>query len=573
LRRYFLLTSAATITVTLVLAALVLVSLFSNSLERRVHGELTNYVNQIAAGINFAGDGALQPPTGLSDQRFDKAYSGLYWQIDDPDWKTQLRSRSLWDYVIPLPVDDHDAGAIHRYTLEGPEESNLVVEERSLVVSTPVGARTIRIAVALDQSTIVEARTRFGLDMIPYLLALGGLLFLASLAQLLIGLKPLSTLTEGLDSIRDRKSRRLEGRLPSEFQDLADAVNKLLSAQELALANARKRSGDLAHGLKTPLTVIRNHASRLSERGENQDGSEISALVVQMEHHIHHELVRSRLAPSPELRQSDACPHEIVEELVKTLKKTPEGERLDWATEVAQGILVAVDPHDLRELLGNILENAGKWAKTTVTTRGMMMPETLELRVEDDGPGLDPSQIQAMLDRGKRFDEKTAGSGIGLSIVRDICDLYQLPLTIQNRQSNGLVITLSLPVVMQTAGMKQGRSDRQIRYTGVWRRSELRSCTFAQIAQSVCFHSITLSILASLRWDWALACIQRHPCSIGRRFAVLQQCVDAIPFAGKGFELLAFQHPALGQANAHWIDLVAVDDDFVMQMWPGGQAG
>lgn len=444
----FLLISTLMIGMVLLLAGFIFQSLFSQNLERRVHDELKNYVNQLAAEIKFTPDGQLIPPTGMSDLRFENAYSGLYWQIDDKEVGQQLRSKSLWDAALPLPDDVHDITSVHEYVLPGPEGTNVIIQERVLVVAAPSGARMIRLAAAIDQSVITEAGDQFFKDMIPYLLALGALLLLGTVLQVKIGLKPLDQVTAALDDVKTRKTDKLEGKFPAEINRLTDAVNDLLGSQQDALERARKRSGDLAHSLKTPLTAIRTNAEKLKGNDGATIGDEIFDLTKQMEANITHELLRSKLSPTPDARKSDADATKLINEIVKTLKPIPTSEKITWNVNLPEHCVVAMDPHDLRELLGNVIENASKWSASCVSISGKagIGVGVFTVTVEDDGPGIEATKIASMMDRGKRFDESTPGTGIGLSIVKEITGIYSIPIAIQNRQSSGLSISVDLPM-------------------------------------------------------------------------------------------------------------------------------
>ena len=455
LKRRFLAVAALTIAAALLGAGFVFVHLFSNNLARRIDNELTNYVNQIAGELQFAADGTVKAPVRLSDPRFSRAYSGLYWQIDDFARKDRLRSRSLWDFVLALPDDDHIAGDIHRYRLAGPEGTRVIVQERSLVIAAPGGARTIRVAAALDEAGLVAARDQFMVDMVPYLVVLGLFLLIASGLQLSLGLRPLAAISRQLDAIRDRRKQRLEGKFPNEIARLAGAVNNLLEVQEKSIGKARARAGDLAHGLKTPLTVLANDAETLIGRGDAEIGGEIGEMVQTMQLHIDRELARARLVPEPALRKGDAIVHVIVGDVLRTLQRTPHGEKLDWQVDLPGGQAVKVDPGDLRELAGNIVENAAKWARSSVRVSSRVEGRWVVLRVDDDGPGVDDAAIGALTERGKRFDEQRPGSGIGLAIVRDIADVYDLEFSIRNLQTNGLCAEVSLPLAGAPGGKVQ----------------------------------------------------------------------------------------------------------------------
>lgn len=438
IRARFLLVSLVTVPLALSLAALFMVSIFSANLERRLDVELTGHINNIAAALRFAPDGSPQRPAGFFDKRFDEAYGGLYWQIGDQTSPGRLRSQSLWDYTLPLPETATSDGAVHRYEIAGPDGSRLTAEERRITVSTPAGLRTFRIAVAADRKPLDDASLGFAMDILPYLAGLALFLIGASVIQVVFGLKPLAALTQGLDRIRERRGGRLEGVLPKEFEPVEGAVNRLLDTQAKSIARARARAGDLAHGLKTPLTVLSNDALTLRGRGETEMADEIDRLVQLMQGHVEAELARSRLVASAEMRQSDADMEKIVGQVVRTLKRTPQGEMLEWRIDIGAPPDVPLDPHDLRELVGNIVENAVKWAVGEVTIRW----KDRQLMVLDDGPGVDPDRIGSITGRGVRLDSRVPGSGLGLSIVREICEIYGLELAIDNRPEGGLRVSV-----------------------------------------------------------------------------------------------------------------------------------
>jgi signal transduction histidine kinase len=438
IRARFLIISLVSVPTALALAALFMVSVFSANLERRMDAELTGHINNIAASLRFAVDGSPERPAGFFDKRFEDAYGGLYWQIGDDTAPARLRSQSLWDYTLPSPQNLPSDGAVHRYDIPGPDGTTLTAQQRQIMVPTPAGLKALRITVAADRKPLEDAGYRFAVDILPYLAGLAIFLIGASLIQVVFGLRPLAALTSGLDRIRERRGGRLEGVLPREFEPVEQSVNRLLDAQAQSLAKARARAGDLAHGLKTPLTVLSNDALTLRQRGEADMADEIERLIMLMRGHVEAELARSRIVANAELRQSDADMERIIGQVVRTLKRTPEGEALVWHLEIGEPSEVPLDPHDLRELVGNILENAVKWAGGEVS----VIWKDRRLVVADDGPGVDPEKIRSMTGRGVRLDEKVPGTGLGLSIVQEICTVYGLSLSIENRQGSGLQVSI-----------------------------------------------------------------------------------------------------------------------------------
>lgn len=442
IRARFAMVSLVSVPVALLLTAVFLVILFKADLERRTEDELARYVGHLAASLSFDPQGRLVKPAFAADPRFSEPYSGLYWQIEQKSSSIRFRSDSLWDFTLALPEGEPEDGAPRRFSLAGPEASELIALERRIIVASPLGTRDLRLVAAADRKPIRDASMAFALGTIPYVGGVACFLIGAALAQVAIGLRPLSRLAGELDRIRERQGGRVQTELPPEFTPVEDAINKLLDARAEAVSLARRRAGDLAHGLKTPLTVLKNNALKLRELGQEAMADEIDQLAEQMWLHTERELMRSRIAANAELRRSNAKPSAIAEQVVRTLRKTPNGLALTWRVDVPETVEVPVDPSDLRELLGNLLENSCKWASSAVSIE--WRADNLMI-VEDDGPGVDPEHIRGMTARGVRYDESTPGTGIGLSIVREICDVYGLSLTIENRQTNGLRVSVAFP--------------------------------------------------------------------------------------------------------------------------------
>lgn len=441
LRARFFLVSVASVTVALLFALWFLVEVFADSYGRRIDAELTSHVNTLAGALAFSPDGTLLAPHGPADNRFQQPYSGLYWQIDDPARKAVLRSPSLFDFALPLPNDAHAPGTIHRYRLPGPEGRDVIVHERAVIAAAPGGTRAFRITAAMDAATLDEARSAFALETLPYVSGLALFLVLMSIAQLRVGLAPLDRVAADVDAITERRAERLPGPYPDELKGLAGQVNRLLEAQASAVEKARRRASDLAHGLKTPLTVLANDSLTLRERGEVEIADELDRLAESMLAHVDHELARARIAQSPELRRADARPAAIARDIVRTLRRTEHGETLQWIVEIPDALLLPVDPNDVRELLGNLLENSAKWARREVSVRW----SGTGLVIEDDGPGVAPERVAQLTDRGVRLDHRVPGSGLGLSIVKEIVAVYGLELSLENRSPRGFRATVGFP--------------------------------------------------------------------------------------------------------------------------------
>ncbi|WP_246790510.1 hypothetical protein [Rhizobium leguminosarum] len=207
----FIITSLIAVSICLAAASVALVQIFADSYSKRVQNELTGHINRLAAVIRFLPGGRLQVPENPPDNRFLIPYGGLYWQIDDPVGKAEVRSSSLFDYVLPLPEESHPVGIMHQYRLSGPEGKDVLVQERVLSLAAPEGRRPIRIAVAVNADEVDSARLGFALDILPYVAVLAALLVLMSIGQLWIGLRPLDRIGRDLEAVRDRRASRLAG--------------------------------------------------------------------------------------------------------------------------------------------------------------------------------------------------------------------------------------------------------------------------------------------------------------------------------------------------------------------------
>ena len=440
---------AVAVVVALALAAAGLGQLFNAHVERRAVAELSVELDQIVAGLDLP-TGATrveltQPP---ADPRFTRPLSGLYWQIDLPD--RTLRSRSLWDYVLPLPQDALADGVVHTHLLEGPAGQPVLALERRVTLPKRLGGIVARIAVAMDQAELTAAGRAFVADMTPYLLLLGGALIVAGWAQVAVGLRPLATVGARVAAVRTGRSARLGADFPTEVQPLAAEVDALIVAREDDIHRARARAADLAHGLKTPLQALYGEAGRLRAAGLGDEAQAVEGIADAMHRHVDRELARARIAARGFAATCAVAP--VVERVVSVIRRTPDGERIDWRVEVPGGCAVRIDPDDLTEALGALIENAARHAGGVVTIAARATPGAkVTLAVRDDGPGIPAERIEGLTARGARLDTSAPGSGLGLSIATEIAEaaggrLVLAPL------ARGLEARLELPEATTGAG-------------------------------------------------------------------------------------------------------------------------
>lgn len=447
------------IALALLLAALSLVALFERHVERRIGAELTSQLNQLAAAVRIA-DGGLAVEPRPSDPRFEAPLSGLYWQIDDTAAGSgglgAMRSRSLWDTELRLPTDQLPVGSVHAHALPGPGDRPLLVRERSIRLPATgdpdhnAEGRALRLAVGQDRAELINARNAFAVEMLPYLGVIALLLLAATWVQIRAGLAPMEDVRRGINDVRAGRAERLPEQYPDEVRPLVAELNALLAAREQAVAQARSWTADLAHGLKTPLSALAADAERLRREGNPTVAADLDQLAEHMRRRVDRELIRARVRSGARPRQARADVADALGRLLGTLKRTPEGGRIEWMLTTPNNAIAALAMDDLLELLGNLLENAAKWARSRVVIKASAGDAVL-VTITDDGPGVPPDQLHRLGERGLRLDEQKAGSGLGLAIARDVADAYGGALEFAQAAGGGLAVSALLPAAASDA--------------------------------------------------------------------------------------------------------------------------
>ncbi len=431
--------AAISILVALAVAGVGLRYLFERHVERRVEVELTVDLNQLIGATRFSG-GVLTVVPVLTDPQFAAPLSGHYWQIEDTSAGTVLRSRSLWDTALALPAQVGSNGRRSVQEINGPGGSLLIAVERTIV--DPDG-RSFRVIVAEDHRTVADSVDEYVRELAPAILFLAIVLLAAIFFQITVGLAPLESLRVAVRDVIARRSFRLSVVAPSEVQPLADEINRLLDAQEKALGRARSRATDLAHGLNTPLQVLSADIRTLREKGEVElaDGIEKSAAAIRR--NVERELARSRLAPGVS-GKVECRVAEVAGRVIAVIRRTPQGEKLNFVVDVASELVAPADEGDLSEILGNLLENAARFARSSVRVSATNLVDGTTVSVTDDGPGIADGDKKLVLSRGVRLETSGGGTGLGLAIVSDIVDAYGGRLTMSDARP-GLTATIFLP--------------------------------------------------------------------------------------------------------------------------------
>lgn len=441
--------------VALLLAGLLLAGLFRDHVMRQFGQSLTAQLDQVTARLDF--DAAGQPQldaASLSDPRWSRPYSGLYWQIDRADTRPAsgvLRSRSLWDTTLQPPADALADGEVHVHEVTGPQDARLMLVERTLAPDGTAPARW-RLMVASDLAETAEAVERFNGVLAASLAVLAALLGAAALAQVAVGLAPLRALQRALAAVHEGRAQRLDEAFPAEVQPLVDDFNRVLDRNAEIVTRARTQAGNLAHAIKTPLAALAQAAA--SARRAPQQAAALPALVdeqVQLaRRHVDWHLARSRAAAAQGLPGARAAVQPAIAGLLRVMAHVHAERGLDIRCDaVVPELAFAGEVQDLQEMVGNLIDNACKWARSTVqVTAGMSdgpQGRRLHITVEDDGPGIAAERRERVLARGERLDETVPGSGLGLGIVSELAALYGGKVSLDTAAMGGLRAELELP--------------------------------------------------------------------------------------------------------------------------------
>jgi signal transduction histidine kinase len=424
--------------VALLVSGLVLASLFRETVEEGFDAHLSALLESLIAASEVQPGVQIDMIRPLGEPRFSQPFSGWYWQIDSGN-RVVLRSRSLWDQVLLRAASDEDGGRTQRYTAAGPDGQSLRVVARS--ITFPPSSIEFVFRIAGDRAEVREETRRFNKTLAWSLGTLGLGLVAAVLLQVRYGLLPLRRLGRSLADIRLGRANRLGGRYPREVQPLVQELNVLVEHNAAVVERARAQIADLAHALKTPMSVLMNEAAA--------DGGPLAATVTgqiaRMRRQVDHYLARARAAGAANVLGTRTPVAPIVHDLSRTLERIYIERGVTIEVACKKNAVFSGERQDLEEMVGNLLDNACKWARSRVCVFVDTAGGRLTVRIEDDGPGLPPESAGQVLERGARLDEEVEGTGLGLSIVRDIAALYSGTLSFETPPSGGLVVLLSLP--------------------------------------------------------------------------------------------------------------------------------
>lgn len=412
----------------------VLAMAFRDTVEQEFSHRLDAMLRAMIAATEIAPDGTVTLVRPLGDPRFDQIFSGWYWQVSEPGGR-QVRSRSLWDSVL-TPADGDSDLQIRR--VDGPNGEPLLVAERDLRFAEASGP--VHLLIAGDLREVRDGVRRFDLLLASALGLLGLGMAIAIVIQVRFGLRPLRAMAGDLDAVRGGERPRLSGRYPREVAPLAEAMNAVLDADEVLIERARTHVGNLAHGLKTPLAVMAAEMEGAPDRAVV--GEQVKSMRRLIERHLGR---ASAVAGAGRALGSKVAVATVVQAIAGVLARVFADRRLDVRLEVPADAAFRGHREDLEEILGNLMENACKWAATQVRVSARDAEGGLVLSVEDDGPGMAPELADEASRRGARLDEMAPGWGLGLAIVSDLVEVNGGELTFARSALGGLAVTVRMP--------------------------------------------------------------------------------------------------------------------------------
>lgn len=436
LARRMIAIAALWISVLLIGGGFALDRVLTGAITRNFDSSLEYVLIAMIRSSEIGPDGEVRLVEPLGDQRFLEPYSGLYWQISGGN-QEPYRSRSLWERSLKAPTP-HIDDQIHTYdSTQFPDEELRVLERNVILPGSKVSWRyqIAQSREALDAQVGAVRQT-----LIPSLALLGlGLIILAAL-QTFYGLWPLRHIRRAIAAMRGGQNRRVDAPLPLEVQPMVDELNALLAHNEKQAEEARLHAGNLAHALKTPLTVLLNSATSQTSPLADTVRREAATMQRQVEHH----LARARAVGRRGAAQARANVRESVDSVTRAVALLYPKVRLDAAGD--KQLVARVERQDLDELVGNLLENAAKYGGGSVFVTIQRDGSMAEILVEDDGPGISPADRTRIFDRGVRLDSGKPGTGLGLAIVRDVAEIYGGSIALEESEDlGGLLVRLRLP--------------------------------------------------------------------------------------------------------------------------------
>ncbi len=420
---------------------------------------LTQTIDSMIGASEVAPQGFVRFTRPLADQRFIEPYSGWYWQVSAPG-QDSFRSRSLWDQELTPELAESAFTQRFRETT-GPDGQILRLVEQDIIL--PGSEDVLRYLVAGDTAEIRAEIVQFDRIVAWSLGGLGIGLLAAMVLQVTFGLFPLRRIQSGLAAIRSGRARRLDRRYAPEIQPLVDEMNAVLDHNQSLVERARTHVGNLAHALKTPLSVMANEAAvKPGEIDPERLAQVVEKQTTIIRRHVDHHLTRARTMAGHTLIgvRTDVGP--AVGDIARALGRIYQDKGLEFDLVLEDDVCFWGERQDLDEMLGNLMDNAAKWADARLrVSTATLSPDpasggdakpVIAIVIEDDGPGVEQEKRAALFERGRRLDESVPGTGLGLAIVRDIAEMCGGAVMLDESALGGLKVTITLPSAASESG-------------------------------------------------------------------------------------------------------------------------
>jgi signal transduction histidine kinase len=439
LRNRFLFSTFAWIGIGLILTGIMVSSLFRTYITDGFHDEMRIHIEELAALTAVDPTGQPVVLRRLSDPRFIPAQSGFYWEVRRNGF-APLRSPSLGNGDIS-GVLATSAGKRWAIT-DGPMGKTL---EYGMVIASKTGGPPLHLSIASDLRLLDNILDEFRAPLAWELGAFAILMVAAGLVQINYSLKPLARLKLAIADVRDGHASKMEGVYPGEISPLVSDLNQMLETNREMIRAARVQAGNLAHGLRTPLAIMVDEAQRLNERGEAESAETLSRECGRMQRYIEYYAARARSAALAKIPGQKASLRKTIEPIVAALLRLHDGRKIELCLGKFPDVIIGCDEVDLEEMTSNLIDNACKWAESRVMVSWMHDANVVRIFVDDDGKGLAPSKREAVFNAGERLDEAVPGTGLGLTIVKDLVHVYGGTIRLTESTLGGLRAELALP--------------------------------------------------------------------------------------------------------------------------------
>lgn len=431
------LVSAGWAALTLSAAGWLILDAVGTQLTRNFDIQLLRTLNRVAGAATLDAEGRVALATPLPQAGYDQPYSGFYWQLAAPGGGRKA-SPSLVQAALPLAEGPPDRPPQAR-NIAGPRGERLRLALR--MVQPAGAAQPLSVSVAMPRDALEEDITSLRLLVTTAFVVIGLGLVVGGIAQVTWAIRPLRRSRDALAEVSAGRQDRLSvEEAPAEIAVLIEEINTLVDQNRRTVERARSYVGNLAHALRTPLAI-----QRAALDGTAPDRAQALAQNQMMDRLVQHHLTRARASALSGVAAVDAAPHAVAQDMAAAFRRLFAEKQVEITLEGDPALRVKVDRQDLEEMLGNLMENACKWARRKVAVTMRPQGDSVVIAVADDGPGLDKAEQDAALARGVRLDEAAPGNGLGLAIARDLAELYEGQLAMDSPEGGGLRVALRLP--------------------------------------------------------------------------------------------------------------------------------